>query len=95
MARFLSSSQIIATRKMHVCIWCGEQCRIGESAFKHVYTEDGTIHANYFHPECELACDRYMKESRKAGHYENTFEPYEFARGSTLDKHDYKLENEK
>lgn len=92
MSRYISSASIKKSRKARTCIWCGETIEKNDGYFSHIFVEDGQFYNNSFHTECDTACQKYMKESRKAGHYENKFEPYEFARGSTLDKNDYRLE---
>lgn len=91
MSRYISSAHIKKLRQSIACVWCGEACKKGQSAFNHVYLEDGEFYRNHFHPECDTARQQYFKESRKAGHYENQFNPYEFARGSVLEKHDFEM----
>lgn len=92
MARYLKSSVIRKTQKATACIWCGETIEVGKPAFLHVYVDDGDIHSDRFHPECDLACIKHYNDEQCWG---ETFEPYEAARGSTLCKSDYRIMQEK
>jgi len=87
MAEFISS-KTITKRKPDSCIWCGEPIARGESCLEVVSAEDGEIGTCYWHPECDDACQKMMQRDRTWG---EPFEPYEFARGTNLCKHDYRI----
>ena len=87
MAEFVSS-KTIKKRKPAPCIWCGETIAQGETALAVVGAEDGEIDTCYWHPECDAACQKSMRDNKWWG---EPFEPYEFARGSDLCKHDYRI----
>ena len=85
---YLSDYKVNKVRKTRACIWCGETVEAGQPAYVQNGLAEGTdFCSNTYHPECEVACKQYFAEND----YADCFEPYEFARGSVLDKHDYRL----
>lgn len=82
------NSKTIKKRKAAPCIWCGEAIAKGETALAVTGADDGEIGTCYWHPECDEACQAMMKRDKSWG---EPFEPYEFARGSDLCKHDYRI----
>ena len=85
------SDKPVKKRKPSPCIWCGEMIEKGETAIAVTFSDCGTIDTCYWHPECEAANQKFMKETKW---YCGEFEPYEFARGSYLCKHDYRIMQE-
>lgn len=55
------------------------------------FNDDGRIATCHWHPECDKAYQKYADENKVWG---EPFEPYEFARGSSLCKHDFKIVNQ-
>lgn len=82
------SSKTVKKRKPCLCIWCGETIAKGESALEVISSEDGEIGSCYWHSECDEACQKMMARDMSWG---EPFEPYVFARGTDLCKHDFKI----
>lgn len=81
-------SKMVKKRKACPCVWCGEACDKGESVLAVTYSDGGEISTCYWHPECDAA---YQEDAKKHQTWGEPFEPYEFARGSSLCKHDYRI----
>ena len=76
----LSESTPVA-RTQHRCIWCGQFILVGEKYTKSIGIFDGDFQSNVFHMECVKACWEDLSEN-----HEDTFEPYEYKRGSREQK---------
>jgi hypothetical protein len=63
-------------RKQHDCIWCREKIEPGDTYVHEISTYDG-LQNHHWHPECESACVRFMKQE-----HEYEFEPHACKRGS-------------
>lgn len=87
MSEFISSSNV-KKRKPVPCVWCGETIAKGETALAVTGADCGEISTCYWHPECDSAYQNMATRERSWG---EPFEPYEFARGSDLCKHDYRI----
>jgi hypothetical protein len=90
MSEFIGS-KLVKKRKPAPCVWCGETCAKGEMALAVTGSDNGEIDTCYWHPECDEA---YQKDAKENMSWGEPFEPYEFARGSNLCKHDYRIVNE-
>lgn len=92
MATSLKTVTVMKTRKAQACIWCGETIEAGTSCTSHIYIEDHKFCDDRFHPECDKACQEFYRQEKCWG---EPFSPYEFARGSTLEKGDYRIMQER
>jgi len=81
-------SKMVKKRKPTACIWCGETIAKGEKALAVTGADCGEIFNCYWHPECDAA---YQEDVKKNNWHGEPFELYEFARGSSLCKHDYRI----
>lgn len=92
MATSLKTVTVMKVRKAKACIWCGETIEVGTQCTSHIYIENGEFCDDRYHPECDQACQTFYKEHQCYG---EEFTPYEFARGSTLCKHDHRIVTER
>ena len=64
-------------RKLHRCIWCGENIDVGEVYEYVAYKYMGDFQTNHFHLECVMPCVKECDEM------DGEFMPYENTRGKT------------
>lgn len=50
-------------RKPHDCIWCNEKIQRGETYKDERSVYDGEMQLHRWHPECQVAADKFFKES--------------------------------
>lgn len=53
----LKNIWVKATRKRHVCKWCGTGIDVGSTANYQSCIFEGEFFAGYYHPECRAAMD--------------------------------------
>jgi hypothetical protein len=54
---------IKASKRRHVCTWCGEEITVGSSYLRwRGFGEDGNVGTIKMHPECEDAKERAFRE---------------------------------
>lgn len=83
----LSTRPVTATGAPHQCEWCGREIPAGSPAVYRAYTFDGDFMAGYMDPECRQAMLDYDHSQLPEG-----WNPGDFARGRTDDRHDLPAE---
>lgn len=69
----------VKCRKVHRCVWCGEQINVGDNAHYRSGIYEGEFFSDYWHPECHEAM------MRSDFGYENEFNPMDQKRGKTYE----------
>ncbi|MBA7477130.1 hypothetical protein ES707_12528 [subsurface metagenome] len=68
--------KMVKCRKVHRCIWCGEEIEAGETAFFWKYVLDDGVQNEYYHTDCYAAMVEWDDEK------DDGFYPYTFERGT-------------
>ncbi len=71
----LSERKVVAARKQHRCIWCGQAINVGEPYTYERSVYDGQMQTHHWHPECLPAAQAEMREWN-----DEEFLPYEHER---------------
>lgn len=78
MSYTLFSDPIRTARKVHCCIWCGQDILPGEKYRDERSVYDGNIQRHRWHPECAESSSEYFKFSG-----EEEFDPHQNERPVT------------
>lgn len=76
----LISESSPVVRKVHRCVWCGEDINKGEKYHARTYTFEG-LQNDKAHLDCKQAMN-----SINWHEYDNGFDPHQFQRGKTISK---------
>ena len=68
-------NKIVKCRKVHRCLWCGDEIEPGETAFFWKYIIDDKMQNDYYHADCYAAMGEGDDDTED-------FEPYTFERGT-------------